>query len=195
MIGAFRMELCREKSVLKGGMPNEGKCLIEIKYCITTNHKIERKTKMKNIFKISKRGIIAILTLCMFLITSGICVHATAIPEENTGVIEETTVATGVNTVTAVATTVVVEDTTAVSIAETTPELMPMMARECSYDSYNHYVVNGYYNNGYVKSVTVTTYYNGKVFDEYTIDYASSGSESLPTFHGCPCPMCNPKNR
>ena len=63
----------------------------------------ERKTKKKNIFKNSKRGIAAILTLCILLGIAGICVYAASITEENT-----------------------------VPTEETAQELMPMMARGCN---------------------------------------------------------------
>ncbi len=46
---------------------------------------------MKNIFKNSKRGIAAILTLCILLGIAGTCVYAASIPEENTAPTEETT--------------------------------------------------------------------------------------------------------
>ena len=71
--------------------------------------------------------------------------------------------------------------------SESSEELSPMMARACSYV---HYEVNEYFDNGYVKQVTVTTYYNGSAIDSYPVYYTESGSESMPTFHGCKCPMC-----
>ena len=75
------------------------------------------------------------------------------------------------------------------TVTEGTPqELAPVMARACSY---NHYVVNGYYSNGYVESVTVTTYYNGSIVNTYTVDYPQSGDGSMSSFAGCKCPMCN----
>lgn len=47
---------------------------------------------MKNLFKISKRRIAAILTLCILLGIAGTCVYAaSAMPEENTAVTEKTT--------------------------------------------------------------------------------------------------------
>ena len=71
---------------------------------------------MKNIFKNSKRGIAAILTLCILLGIAGTCVYAASIPEENTAHTEETT-----------------------------QELMPMMARGCEND-YNHIFGNPEHN-------------------------------------------------
>ncbi len=59
---------------------------------------------MENIFKISKRGIIAILTLCILLGIVGTCVTVTAMAEETT-----------------------------VAADETTQELVPMMASMCYY--------------------------------------------------------------
>lgn len=41
------------------------------------------------------------------------------------------------------------------------------------------------------KTITVTTYYNGSVYDTYTVDYPSSGDDVMKEFHGCNCPMCN----
>ena len=64
---------------------------------------------MKNIFKISKRGIIAILTLCILLGNAGTCINVAAMAAETTASVEETAVATD----------------------KTTQELMPMMARMC----------------------------------------------------------------
>ena len=47
---------------------------------------------MKNIFKTGKQGIAAILTLCILLGIAGTCVYAaSAVPEENLTVTEETT--------------------------------------------------------------------------------------------------------
>ena len=51
-----------------------------------------KETKMKNIFKTSKRSIAAILTLCILLGIAGTCVYAaSAVPEENSTVTDETT--------------------------------------------------------------------------------------------------------
>ena len=71
---------------------------------------------MKNIFKNIKRGIVAILTLCILLGIAGTCVYATSMLEESTVVTEETT-----------------------------PELMPMMASGCEND-YNHIFGNPEHN-------------------------------------------------
>ena len=49
---------------------------------------------MENIFKISKRGIIAILTLCILLGIAGTCFNVTAMAAETTTTVEETAVAT-----------------------------------------------------------------------------------------------------
>jgi len=47
---------------------------------------------MKNLFKTSNRRFAAILTLCILLGIAGTCVYAaSAMPEENTAVTEETT--------------------------------------------------------------------------------------------------------
>ncbi len=150
---------------------------------------------MKNIINTSKRGITAILTLCILLGTTGTCVNVAAMAEETTVATETTAV------VTEEITTVVVEETTipkeeptvateepAGVTEETTQELVPVKARGCSYI---HYTVNGYHNNGYVKSVTVTTYYNGSAIDSYTVNYPESGDDAMEPFKGCKCPMCN----
>ncbi len=125
---------------------------------------------MKSIIKTSKRSIIAILALCILLGIAG----TAAMAKETTETVEESAVAT--------------EDT-AVVTEESTQELVPVMARACG--SYIHYSVNGYYGNGYVKSVTVTTYYNGSAIDTYTVNYPQSGADSMSSFAGCKCPMCN----
>ncbi len=65
---------------------------------------------MKNIFKNSKRGIAAILTLCILLGLAGTCVYAASIPKGNTALAEETT-----------------------------QELMPMMACGCGDNDYIDY--------------------------------------------------------
>ena len=115
---------------------------------------------MKNDFKTSKCAIIAILTFCLLFCISGTQVFA-AMAE-------------------------VTEDTPAAT-EDTTQELMPMKAQSCNYI---HYEVTGYYSNGYVKSVKITTYRNGKEYDSYTSYFAQSGPESMPSFHGCPCYLC-----
>ena len=78
---------------------------------------------MGEFFKIQKRGITVILTLCILLGVAGTCLNVTAMAEE-------TTVATETTTVTIVETTVATEETTVVA-DETTKELVPMMARGC----------------------------------------------------------------
>ena len=87
---------------------------------------------MGKIFTISKRGIIAILTLCILLCTTGIGVHAISMPEENIAVTAEET------TVVVEETKVAIEGIT-VADEETTSELMPMMARGCCGDTYGTY--------------------------------------------------------
>lgn len=67
-------------------------------------------------------------------------------------------------------------------------ELQPLMATGCN--SYNHYEVTSRWGNGYPKTIQVTTYYNGSVFDTYSVDYDETGDNSLPNFHGCQCPLC-----
>jgi hypothetical protein len=138
------MELRREKPILKGGMPNEGKCLIVIKYSITTNHKNERKNKMENIFKISKRGIIAILTLCILLSIAGTGLNVTAMAVETIAPVEETAVATEETAVATEGIAIPTQENT-VAIDETTLELMPMMASGCEND-YNHIFGNPAHN-------------------------------------------------
>ncbi len=86
---------------------------------------------MKNMINISKRGITAILTLCILLGIAGTCLNVTAMVEDTAVATEETAVATEETT------TVVVEETTisteepTVATGETVPELMPMMAKMC----------------------------------------------------------------
>ena len=88
---------------------------------------------MKNIFKTNKRGIIAILALCMLLNTIGICVHADTMPEENSAVTEETTVVVE-ETVVATEEPIIVTEENVVVTNENAQELIPMMARGCGYD-------------------------------------------------------------
>ena len=95
---------------------------------------------MENIFKISKRGIIAILTLCILLGIAGTYMNVNAMAEDTTVATEETAVATDETTAVAAEkitipteeNTVATEETT-VTTAGTTSELMPMMARACGY--------------------------------------------------------------
>ena len=150
---------------------------------------------MENIFKISKRGIIATLELCILLSIAGTCVNVAAMAEEITLATETTAVATEeITTVVVEETTIPKEEPTVATeepagvTEETTQELVPVKARGCSYI---HYTVNGYHNNGYVKSVTVTTYYNGSEIDSYTVNYPESGDDAMETFKGCKCPMCS----
>ena len=99
---------------------------------------------MENIFKISKRGIIAILALCILLGIAGTCMDVTAMASETAATVEETAVATEEIT------TVVVEETTLsteenrVATEETIPELVPVMASECC----NHTYTNTSYSGG-----------------------------------------------
>lgn len=86
---------------------------------------------MENIFKISKRGIIAILTLCILLGIAGTCFNVTAMAAETTATVEETAVATEeITTVVVEESTTSTEDTTVVT-EENTQELVPRMARAC----------------------------------------------------------------
>ena len=94
---------------------------------------------MKNIFKNIKRGIVAILTLCILLGIVGTCVYATSMLEESTVVTEETT-----------------------------PELMPMMARGCSSVPQSAYSMYSYITNGYDPSIY--TYH----------EYANTSAPYLP---------------
>ncbi len=72
---------------------------------------------MESIFKISKRSIAAILTLCLLLGIAGTCVYAASVmPEENPTATDGIIVATEESTV---------------ADEETTSELMPMMAQRC----------------------------------------------------------------
>ncbi len=118
---------------------------------------------MKNIINISKRGITAILTLCILLGIAGTCVNVAAMAEETTLATETTAVATAETTVdteeTEIATekiTIVVAEQTSVATADTTQELMPMMARWCSYPSLNQYLSQNASRYGY--SVNEVTY-------------------------------------
>ena len=99
---------------------------------------------MKNIIKTNKRGIIAILTLCMLLNTIGICAYATAIPEDNMATPEDTTVVVE-ETVVATEEPIIVTEENIVVTEENTQELMPMMARGCEND-YNHIFGNPAHN-------------------------------------------------
>lgn len=101
---------------------------------------------MENIFKISKRGIVAILTLCILLGIAGTYMNVNAMAEDTTVATEETAVATDETTAVAAEkitipteeNTVATEETT-VTTAGTTSELMPMMARGCCGDTYGTY--------------------------------------------------------
>ena len=68
---------------------------------------------MENIFKTSKRGVIAIVILCILLGIAGTCVNVTATAEENTATVEK-----------------MPEETTTVN-EETPQELVPVMAQRC----------------------------------------------------------------
>ena len=93
---------------------------------------------------IRKRGISAILALCILLSIAGFGVHADAMAQETTVSTEATAVATEEIT------TVVVEETTistqepTVATGETTQELMPVMARGCTYYSTFHDLLDAY---------------------------------------------------
>ena len=130
-----------------------------------TTQKKKKGQKMKKIFNNSKRGISAILTLCILLGIAGTCLNVTAMAEENT---EETAVATEEIT------TVVVEESTIftekpiVATEETTPELMPMMARGCNSVPQSAYSMYSYITNGYDPSIY--TYH----------EYANTSAPYLP---------------
>ena len=92
---------------------------------------------MKNIIYTSKRSFIVILTLCIFLCTTGIGVHAISMPEENIAVteeiavvVEETAVATERIAIPTEEPIVATEDTTVVT-EQITQELVPLMASDC----------------------------------------------------------------
>ena len=86
---------------------------------------------MKNIIKTSKRGIIAILALCILLGIAGTCMDVTAMASETAATVEETAVATEeIATVVVEKSTISIENTTVVTEG-TTSELMPMMASDC----------------------------------------------------------------
>ncbi len=98
---------------------------------------------MENIFKISKRGIIAILTLCILLGIAGAGLNVTAMAAETTATVEETAVATEeITTVVVEESTTSTEDTTVVT-EENTQELVPRMATRC-YDPLTSYFGSGY---------------------------------------------------
>ena len=93
---------------------------------------------MENIFKISKRGIIAILTLCIFLGSAGTGLNVAAMAAETTATVEETAlVATEITTAVAEGSTITTEEPTVateditVVTEENTQELVPIMARAC----------------------------------------------------------------
>ena len=100
--------------------------------------KTERKTKMKNIFKISKRGIIVILTLCIILGIAGTCLNVAAMAEETIVSTEEFAVSTKKVAMAIGETTTVAAEEIEVVSEEPTSELMPMMARECGVDDYGY---------------------------------------------------------
>lgn len=98
---------------------------------------------MENIFKISKRGVIAILTLCILLGIAGTGLNVTAMAAETTATVEETAVATEeITTVVVEESTTSTEDTTVVT-EENTQELVPRMATRC-YDPLTYYFGSGY---------------------------------------------------
>ena len=98
---------------------------------------------MENIFKISKRGIIAILTLCILLGIAGTGLNVTAMAAETTATVEEIAVATEeITTVVVEESTTSTEDTTVVT-EENTQELVPRMATRC-YDPLTSYFGSGY---------------------------------------------------
>jgi hypothetical protein len=98
---------------------------------------------MENIFKICKRGIIAILTLCILLGIAGAGLNVTAMAAETTATVEETAVATEeITTVVVEESTISTEEPT-VATEENTQELVPMMATRC-YDPLTSYFGSGY---------------------------------------------------
>ena len=80
---------------------------------------------MKSIFRNSKHGIAAVLTLCIILGIAGTCVNIAVMAEEPTVATDETTA------VAAEEITIATEES-AVESGETVPELVPKMARGCS---------------------------------------------------------------
>ena len=106
---------------------------------------------MKNIFKNSKRGIAAILTLCILLGIAGTCVYAASIPEENTAHTEETA-----------------------------QELMPMMARGCYgtviYQGLLRYPMKNYASEGYLPYEILDNPLTNECFDLFrNIAYPEKG--------------------
>ena len=92
---------------------------------------------MKNMISISKRGITAILTLCILLGIAGTWMNVTAMAEETTVATEETAVATEeITTVVVEESTIFTKDITLVT-EESAQELVPVMARRCENDYSN----------------------------------------------------------
>ena len=121
--------------------------------------KQKEKPKMKNLLKTGKRGIAAILTLCILLGIAGTCVYASSVmPEENEVVIEETIVAD----------------------EETTQELMPMMARggygTVIYQGLLRYPMKNYASEGYLQYEILDNPLTNECFDLFrNIAYPEEG--------------------
>ena len=122
---------------------------------------------MEHIFKISKRGIIAILTLCMLFGIVGTCINAAAMAAEATVVAEEHT-----------------------------QELVPMMASNCRYNHYEvtSSWPNG--NVQTVTYWVVDAQGNRVGTQTWTSNYPESGDGAMGAygtpggFAGCHCPNC-----
>ena len=107
---------------------------------------------MKSIFRNSKHGIAAILTLCIILGIAGTCVNIAVMAEEPAVVTDETTViVTDEITITTEESTVGNVETMS-TIEAIVPELMPTMAREC--DSKTVYVNSSISISGNVPNAT-----------------------------------------
>jgi hypothetical protein len=121
---------------------------------------------MKNLFKTGKRGIAAILTLCILLGIAGTCVYAaSAMPEETTSVTEGTT-----------------------------QELVPVLARGCTGtyipgswsidESYRgssiDYVL---YTNGWTLSGNLIYNGNGVEIGRYDAGHLMDGQYTVANFH------------
>ena len=98
---------------------------------------------MKNIFVTSKRGIAAILILCILFSVFGLCVNVTAVAEETTVSTEAIAVTIEKTTVATDGTIAAIKETTVVT-EETLPELMPQMTEDCDSDGVDGVDIGGW---------------------------------------------------
>lgn len=149
---------------------------------------------MKSIIKTSKRGVVAILALCMLFGIARTYVNVSAMAAETTVNSEEivettvdtTFVAADVITIVAEGSTVVTDDTNMTTNESIVLELMPMMARGCGYNLPDDFLNGGNWTDNYSYIESHLIQYHGGSSASISANLHSIKSFfSLPANYNC----------